>query len=103
MKYPLLATALAAFVLTACEGKKSLDGYPMDKPPPSAYGARDSELVFPDPVDQEDEVVEAEDDGGEADDEREAAETESEETVDETDELEDESGMSEDEDEDEEE
>ena len=98
MKYPLLAAALAAFVLTACEGKKSLDGYPMDKPPPSAYGARDSEPVFPDPVDQEDEVVDAED---EADNEREAAETESEETVDEADELEDESGMSEDEDEEE--
>jgi hypothetical protein len=82
--------------LAACEGKKSLDGYPMDKPPPSAYGARDSEPVFSGPVAQEDEVVTVE---GEADDEHEAAETESEEIVDETDEIEDESGMSEDEDE----
>ena len=95
MKYPLLAAALAALVLTACEGKKSLDGYPMDKSPPSAYGARDSGPVFPDPVDQEDEVIEAEDDAGEA------AETESEEAFDEADELEDESVMSEDESEDE--
>ena len=78
MKYPLLVAAIAAFVLTACEGKKSFDGYLMDKPPPFAYGARDSEPVFPDTVDQEDEVVEAEDDAGEANDEREAAETESE-------------------------
>lgn len=40
----LLATAaLAVLTLSACEGKKSLDGYPMDKPPPSAYAPRDSE------------------------------------------------------------
>ena len=43
IKFSLLVTAFAVFVLTACEGKKSLDGYPMDKPPPSAYGPRDSE------------------------------------------------------------
>ncbi|MCE7915689.1 MAG: hypothetical protein DYH15_13725 [Nitrosomonas sp. PRO4] len=43
IKFSLLATALAVLMLTACEGKKSLDGYPMDKPPPSAYAPRDSE------------------------------------------------------------
>ena len=43
IKFSLLVTAFAVLVLTACEGKKSLDGYPMDKPPPSAYGPRDSE------------------------------------------------------------
>jgi hypothetical protein len=37
---------VAVLILTACEGKKSLDGYPMDKPPPSAYAPRDSEPVF---------------------------------------------------------
>ncbi len=35
--------ALAIVALTACEGKKSLDGHPMDKPPPSAFAPRDSE------------------------------------------------------------
>ena len=35
--------ALAILALTACEGKKSLDGHPMDKPPPSAYAPSDSE------------------------------------------------------------
>ena len=39
----LLIIALTTLFLAACEGKKSLDGYPMDKPPPSAYGPRDSE------------------------------------------------------------
>ncbi len=43
IKFSLLATAFAILVLTACEGKKSLDGHPMDKPPPSAYAPRDSE------------------------------------------------------------
>ena len=43
IKFSLLVTAFAVLVLTACEGKKSLDGYPMDKPPPSAYGPRDAE------------------------------------------------------------
>ena len=47
MKYPLLAVTLAALMLTACgEGKKSLDGYPMDKPPPSADAPRASEPNF---------------------------------------------------------
>ncbi len=46
MKYSFLVAALAIFVLTACEGKKSLDGHPMDKPPPSAFAPRDSEPVF---------------------------------------------------------
>jgi len=43
IKFSLLVVAFAALILTACEGKKSLDGYPMDKPPPSAYAPRDSE------------------------------------------------------------
>jgi hypothetical protein len=43
IKLSLLATAFVILILTACEGKKSLDGYPMDKPPPSAYAPRDSE------------------------------------------------------------
>jgi hypothetical protein len=45
-RFSLLAVAVAVLILTACEGKKSLDGYPMDKPPPSAYAPRDSEPVF---------------------------------------------------------
>lgn len=61
MRYTLIATVVILLVLTACEGKKSLDGYPMDKPPPSAYGPRDSEPVIAKPVvvEEEDEVVEA--------------------------------------------
>lgn len=39
----LAVAALAVLTLSACEGKKSLDGYPMDKPPPSAYAPRDLE------------------------------------------------------------
>jgi len=47
MKYTLVVATLAALMLTACgEGKKSLDGYPMDKPPPSADAPRDSEPNF---------------------------------------------------------
>lgn len=46
IKFSLLATAIAVVVLIGCEGKKSLDGYPMDKPPPSAYAPRDSEPVL---------------------------------------------------------
>ena len=47
MKYTLLAVTLAVLTLTACgEGKKSLDGHPMDKPPPSADARRDSEPNF---------------------------------------------------------
>lgn len=43
-RFSLLATVVVALLtLSACEGKKSLDGYPMDKPPPSAYAPRDSE------------------------------------------------------------
>jgi hypothetical protein len=43
-RFSLLAVAaFAVLTLSACEGKKSLDGYPMDKPPPSAYAPRDSE------------------------------------------------------------
>jgi predicted small lipoprotein YifL len=49
MKYPLTPIAiLLLFSLTACEGKKSLDGHPMDKPPPSADAPRDSEPNFDD-------------------------------------------------------
>ena len=68
MKYTLIATAVALLVLTACEGKKSLDGHPMDKPPPSAFAPRDSEPVFAQPVIKEEKVVEVAadeaDDGG---------------------------------------
>lgn len=47
MKYTFLIVALTALTLTACgEGKKSLDGHPMDKPPPSADAKRDSEPNF---------------------------------------------------------
>lgn len=54
MKYILIAISAAALlVLTACEGKKSLDGHPMDKPPPSAFAPRDSEPVFAEPVIEE--------------------------------------------------
>lgn len=49
LKYTLVATAAALLALTACEGKKSLDGHPMDKPPPSAFAPRDSEPVFANP------------------------------------------------------
>ena len=49
MKYSFIAITLFALSLTACgEGKKSLDGHPMDKPPPSADVARDSEPNFDD-------------------------------------------------------
>ena len=57
MRNTLLAAALAAFALTACEGKKSLDGYPMDKPPPSAYAPRDSEPVLPESLAEEPETA----------------------------------------------
>ncbi|MBX9894029.1 MULTISPECIES: hypothetical protein [unclassified Nitrosomonas] len=43
LRFSLVAIAFAILTLSACEGKKSLDGYPMDKPPPSAYAPRDSE------------------------------------------------------------
>jgi hypothetical protein len=47
MKYQLLVATMLAVVLSACgEGKKSLDGHPMDKPPPSADARRDSEPNF---------------------------------------------------------
>ncbi len=47
IKFSLLSVALTiSLVLIGCEGKKSLDGYPMDKPPPSAYAPRDSEPTF---------------------------------------------------------
>ena len=42
MKYLLLAAALTALTLTACDGKK----HPMDKPPPSASVERDSAPNF---------------------------------------------------------
>ena len=42
----MLMIALVALSLAACEGKKSLDGHPMDKPPPSAYAPRDSEPLL---------------------------------------------------------
>lgn len=43
LRFSLVAIAFAILTLSACEGKKSLDGYPMDKPPPSAYEPRGSE------------------------------------------------------------
>jgi hypothetical protein len=43
MKYSLLAAAFATVILVGCEGKKSLDGHPMDKPPPSAFAPREAE------------------------------------------------------------
>lgn len=43
IKISIMLAVLAMLGLSACEGKKSLDGYPMDKPPPSAYAPRDSE------------------------------------------------------------
>lgn len=46
MKLSFLIVALATLTLIACEGKKSLDGHPMDKPPPSADTPRDSEPNF---------------------------------------------------------
>jgi hypothetical protein len=42
MKYSFLAVALAALILTACDGKK----HPMDKPPPSASIERESAPNF---------------------------------------------------------
>ena len=42
MKYSFLAVALAALILTACDGKK----HPMDKPPPSASVERESAPNF---------------------------------------------------------
>ena len=58
-KYTIIAISAAALlVLTACEGKKSLDGHPMDKPPPSAFAPRDSEPVFTEPVVEEENDVE---------------------------------------------
>ena len=47
--YSFLIIALFAFSLSACgEGKKSLDGHDMEKPPPSADEVRDSEPNFDD-------------------------------------------------------
>ena len=97
LKYTIIAISAAALlVLTACEGKKSLDGHPMDKPPPSAFAPRDSEPVFVEPVAEEegdveevvvDDVDEAEADADADADEAEAVEdeAESEEDEDETD------------------
>jgi hypothetical protein len=44
MKYLLLAAAVTALTLTACDMKK----HPMDKPPPSASVERDSAPNFDD-------------------------------------------------------
>jgi hypothetical protein len=47
--YSFLIVALFALSLGACgEGKKSLDGHDMEKPPPSADETRDSEPNFDD-------------------------------------------------------
>ena len=58
MRYTFFIAAFAALVLTGCEGKKSLDGYPMDKPPPSAYAPRDSEPALPESPADESETAE---------------------------------------------
>lgn len=42
MKYSLLAVAITAIMLAACDGKK----HPMDKPPPSAMVERESAPNF---------------------------------------------------------
>ena len=60
VKYSLIAAALAVVSLTACEGKKSLDGYPMDKPPPSAFAPRDSEPDFGNAADKKEDSNTAE-------------------------------------------
>lgn len=47
--YSLLIVTLFTLSLSGCgEGKKSLDGHDMEKPPPSADAARDSEPNFDD-------------------------------------------------------
>ena len=52
--YSFITITLFALSLTACsEGKKSLDGHDMEKPPPSADAARDSEPNFDDLEDPE--------------------------------------------------
>ena len=49
MKYSFITAILFALLLAACsEGKKSLDGHDMEKPPPSADAPRDSEPDFND-------------------------------------------------------
>jgi len=49
MKYSFITAILFALSLAACsEGKKSLDGHDMEKPPPSADAPRDSEPDFSD-------------------------------------------------------
>ena len=47
--YSFLIVTLFTLSLAACgEGKKSLDGHDMEKPPPSADATRDSEPNFDD-------------------------------------------------------
>ena len=99
LKYTIIAISAAALlVLTACEGKKSLDGHPMDKPPPSAFAPRDSEPVFVEPVAEEEgdveEVVVNDVDEAEAE-----AEAEADADADEAEAVEDEAEPEEDEDE----
>lgn len=54
MRCSFITVALFLLSLTACgEGKKSLDGYDMEKPPPSADAPRDSEPNFDDLNDPE--------------------------------------------------
>tara|TARA_R110002073_G_scaffold182544_1_gene340796 strand:+ start:754 stop:954 length:201 start_codon:yes stop_codon:yes gene_type:complete len=65
VKYSLLATALVILLLAACEGKKSLDGHPMDKPPPSAYAPRDTEPVLDESVTDESSVSKEASEGNE--------------------------------------
>ncbi len=82
MKYILIATSAAVLmVLTACEGKKSLDGYPMDMPPPPAYAPSDFEPELTEPVvgednDVEEVAVDEVDDAGDDEDKVESEEDE---------------------------
>lgn len=60
MKYSLLAVAVTALTLTACEYKK----HPMDKPPPSASVERESAPNFDDLDKPGDEAGGTQDAGG---------------------------------------
>ena len=52
-RYSLLAVACAALLsLSACGEKKSLDGYSMEKPPPSAFMERDSAPDLDNPAEE---------------------------------------------------
>lgn len=61
-RFSLLAVACAALLtLSACGEKKSLDGYSMEKPPPSAFMERDSAPDMSQPVAEEAPAAEKQD------------------------------------------